>query len=126
MSIFDTFIASAISGGSIAAGITWLARNWLSERLKQSIQHEYATQLEAHKATLKSEMDMKLIEAQARLTSENAVAIERFKSDLQVAASERQLRDKHVYDREAEAIATSLRVVVVSLISASADVRQAA
>ncbi|WP_437990515.1 hypothetical protein [Sorangium sp. So ce145] len=121
--MFDTIVASGITSGLVAAAFTWLAKTWLSERLKQSIQHEYATLLEAHKTTLKAEADMKLAELQAGLTAANTSAIERLKADLQVAAAERQLRFKHIYDREAEAIAetyenlSDLRSKVVAYVS---------
>lgn len=49
-------IISLISGGIGGAILTWLLRNWISERLKQSIQHEYAQKLETHKAELNAGM----------------------------------------------------------------------
>lgn len=48
----------------LIGGILWLSRNWVKERLAQSIQHEYDTKLAEQKAglekeleTLKSELD---------------------------------------------------------------------
>ena len=40
------------SGGAIGAIVVWLLRNWITERLKQSIAHEYNEKLENHKAEL--------------------------------------------------------------------------
>lgn len=48
MDLFDNFVASLYASGLIASGFVWLTKAWLSERLKQSIQHEYATELKAH------------------------------------------------------------------------------
>lgn len=49
-----------IMAGSIGGGIiVWLARTWISERLKQSIQHEYDQKLETHKTELRSSMQAK-------------------------------------------------------------------
>jgi hypothetical protein len=51
----ETFL-SIISGGIGGAVLTWLLRNWISERIKQSIQHEYAQKLATHKAELNADM----------------------------------------------------------------------
>jgi hypothetical protein len=45
-------ILSILSGGTTGALLVWLLRGWISERLKQSIQHEYSQKLETHKAEL--------------------------------------------------------------------------
>lgn len=57
-------ILSIISGGIGGAILTWLLRNWISERLKQSIQHEYAQRLETHKAELNADMQSIIHERQ--------------------------------------------------------------
>lgn len=57
-------ILSIISGGIGGAILTWLLRNWISERLKQSIKHEYAEKLETHKAELNAKMQSILHERQ--------------------------------------------------------------
>ncbi|MDP3049232.1 MAG: hypothetical protein Q8N12_07395 [Thermodesulfovibrionales bacterium] len=45
-------IPSILSGGVTGAVLVWLLRGWISERLKQSIQHEYSQKLATHKAEL--------------------------------------------------------------------------
>jgi len=45
-------ILSILSAGITGALLVWLLRGWISERLKQSIQHEYSQKLETHKAEL--------------------------------------------------------------------------
>jgi hypothetical protein len=55
----ETFF-TILSGGAGGAILTWLLRNWISERLKQSIRHEYAEKLEAHKAQLKVDIDIRI------------------------------------------------------------------
>ncbi|HUL01032.1 MAG TPA: hypothetical protein VLX29_09270, partial [Nitrospirota bacterium] len=45
-------ILSIFFGGAGGALLMWLLRGWISERLKQSIQHEYSQKLETHKADL--------------------------------------------------------------------------
>ncbi len=47
----DPFL-SILSGGAAGALAIWLLRNWISERLKQSIAHEYSQKLESYKAEL--------------------------------------------------------------------------
>lgn len=105
MSYIESFLTSLVTSGMVTAAILWTVRLWLTERLKQSIQHEYGVLLESHKATLKAEMDLKVAGYQAKLASENAQSLERLRADLQIAASQRQLQQKHLHEREAEAIA---------------------
>jgi len=45
-------ILSILSGGLAGAALVWLLRSWISERLQQSIRHEYSQKLETHKAEL--------------------------------------------------------------------------
>ncbi len=45
-------ILSIFSGGLTGALLVWLLRGWISERLQQSIRHEYSQKLENHKAEL--------------------------------------------------------------------------
>ena len=78
-------LSSLLSGTSI-----WLTKSWISERLKNVIEHEYNEKLETHKAQLRSESD---------------IAIERLKSLLQIAASERNVRYSRVFERTAESVA---------------------
>lgn len=45
-------VLSILSGGAAGALLVWLLRKWISERLQQSIRHEYSQKLETHKAEL--------------------------------------------------------------------------
>ena len=45
-------LLSIFSGGVAGALLVWLLRGWISERLQQSIRHEYSQKLETHKAEL--------------------------------------------------------------------------
>jgi hypothetical protein len=49
----DTFL-NILSGAAAGAILVWLLRGWISERLKQSIRHEYSQKLETYKAELNS------------------------------------------------------------------------
>lgn len=53
MSIFT----SIVSGGMSGAILVWLLKSWISVRLKQSIQHEYAERLEIYKTELNSKIE---------------------------------------------------------------------
>tara|TARA_B100001059_G_scaffold194127_1_gene198143 strand:- start:514 stop:1323 length:810 start_codon:yes stop_codon:yes gene_type:complete len=46
-----------LSGGISGALLVWIAKRWISERLKQSIQHEYAEKLESYKTELNSKIE---------------------------------------------------------------------
>lgn len=50
------FLQSAIPGAVAGAILVWLSRTWISERLRQSISHEYSAKLE----TLRSDLGAKL------------------------------------------------------------------
>src|SRR5690606_28637731 len=51
------YLLSVLSGGTSGAVLVWLAKGWISERLKQSIQHEYAEKLESYKTELNSKVE---------------------------------------------------------------------
>lgn len=120
MNIVETISASVVTSGILTGAVLWMARLWLSERLRRSIEHEYATRLESHKAMLKAEMDSKVAEHQAKLDAGNAKSLERTRADLQIAAAQRQLQHKHLQEREAEAIAETYENLA-ELMSKGAD-----
>ncbi len=64
----ETIITSAATAGSL----TWVLKSWLTERLKNSIQHEYATKLEGYKLEVKSTYDTELEKLRSQLTIESA------------------------------------------------------
>jgi len=47
-----TIAAQILPGAAAGAVLVWLLRNWMSERLRQSISHEYSQKLESHKNEL--------------------------------------------------------------------------
>jgi hypothetical protein len=51
------YLLSILSGGISGAALVWLAKGWISERLKQSIRHEYAEKLESYKTELNSKVE---------------------------------------------------------------------
>ena len=53
-----TVLASLAASGALTATLVFLAKSWLSERLKQSIQHEYSEKLESFKVQLRAENDI--------------------------------------------------------------------
>jgi hypothetical protein len=57
-------ILSIISGGAGGAILSWLFRNWISERIQQSIKHEYSQKLESYKSELNANMQSILYERQ--------------------------------------------------------------
>lgn len=83
--IASTFISSLLIGAGI-----WLARSWLSERLKNSIRAEYDQKLETHKAQLKSQSD---------------IALERLRADLSIATAEHNIQFARLHEKRAEVIA---------------------
>jgi hypothetical protein len=84
------FILTIITSASVSALLIWLAKSWISERLKNAIKAEYDQKLETHKAELKAESD---------------VAIENLKSRLSITAIEHQVRFSKLHETRAEVIA---------------------
>ena len=51
------YLLSILSGGIGGAALAWLAKEWISVRLKQSIQYEYSEKLESYKTELNSKVE---------------------------------------------------------------------
>lgn len=51
------YILSIFSGGISGAALIWITKGWISERLRQSIQHEYSEKLESYKTELNSKIE---------------------------------------------------------------------
>jgi hypothetical protein len=127
----DGFIALALeivgflgvlgfTAASGAAFVVWMTKTWLSEKIRGEIKSEYDRELESLKARLKSEYDEKLETHKAQLKAQGEVEIEKLKSELNIAASQRNVRFSNLQERRAEVIAEvykSLR----RLLSAIAD-----
>ncbi len=79
--------------GALAGILIWLSREWISTRLRGSIQHEYDQKLEAHKARLQAEKDVALLELKTSLEREAALhaATHASFTEGQQAAIERRL-----------------------------------
>lgn len=81
--VITTILASASVSSGLTAALLWLTKNWIGERIKGSIQHEYDQKLESHKAQLKAEHDRE---------------IERLKVVLGDASAERNARRDYEYE----------------------------
>jgi len=68
-----TVLSSATASGILAAGLVFLAKSWISQRIKSAIEHEYAEKLESYRAQLKSEHDIALEEIKASNAQNEAV-----------------------------------------------------
>lgn len=90
------YIINILSSGAVAAAtsgtLIFLFKNWISERIKNSIEFEYNQKLETHKA---------------QLQSQNEIEITKLKADLEVAAAERNFRYSRVFEKTEETIATA-------------------
>lgn len=79
-------------GASVAASalVVWFFRTWISERLRQSIKHEYDHKLELHKAELRAAHDLEL---------------ERLRSSLERRAHEHRITFTRLHERRVETVA---------------------
>lgn len=70
---------SLLASGGLLALLVFLTKDWLTERLKQSIQHEYARDLERYRHDLRHEHDLaierlKVANAEMRAVKDTATA----------------------------------------------------
>ncbi|MFG0398143.1 hypothetical protein [Pseudomonas sp. zjy_11] len=61
------YLLSLLSGGVSGAVLVWLTKSWISERLKQSIGHEYSARLEQHKYEYSQELEKHRADLSAQL-----------------------------------------------------------
>ena len=85
-----TILTSLVASGTLTGALIWLTKSWISERIKNSIKHEY---------------DQKLAAFQAQLKAEHDIELEKLRADLQIAASERQIRYQTLHEKVAETVA---------------------
>ena len=88
------FIIQVITSASVSVALlgllVWLTKSWISERLKHAIKAEYDEKLETHKAQLKAHSDVEL---------------ERLRSQLNITATEHEVRFSRLHEKRAEIIA---------------------
>ena len=72
--MIENILAGVASGGLAGAAVIWLAKSILSERIKNSIKHEYDLRLEVHRASLKSELDKQIEMFKSQVKAQESVA----------------------------------------------------
>ena len=90
--LIDVLSSAAVSA-ALSAILIWLSREWISTRLKASIEHEYAEKLETIKAQLHAEHEVAILNIRTTFEREaalQAAAHESFAQG-QKAAMERKL-----------------------------------
>src|SRR5712691_10145063 len=65
-------LLSAASGAAVSGLLMWLFKEWISTRLRGSIQHEYDRKLETHKAQLKAEQEIAILNIKTAVAREAA------------------------------------------------------
>jgi hypothetical protein len=81
----------------LTSAIIWLSKSWISERLKNAIKNEYDVKLESHKAQLKAQSD---------------VETERLRSQLNITATEHEVRFAGLHNKRADVIAEIYSLLV--------------
>ena len=66
-------IVSAVSGAVSSGTLMWLFKEWISTRLKASIQHEYDRKLETYKTQLMTQQDLAILDIKTALAREAAL-----------------------------------------------------
>ncbi len=105
------FAVQIITSGAIstllAAGVVWLTKSWISERLKNAIKNEYDEKLATHKSQLQAQSD---------------IEIERLRSQLSIAMVEHQIKFSGFHTKRAEVIAELYRLLVQAYFDTSSFV----
>lgn len=88
----EQIISAAAVSTTVTGLLVWLFKSWISEQLKNAIKNEYDEKLETHKAQLKAQSD---------------VEIEKLRSQLNLAASEHEVRFSKLHEKRADVIAVT-------------------
>jgi len=91
-----------IPGGIAGAVVVWLGRNWISERLKRSIAHEYEIRLESARDQLRNQTESRLESLKSQLKTESEGTLERLKAELQQAGEKRRIQFETVFEKREE------------------------
>lgn len=86
------------------AFLGWLCREWISARLRASIQHEYDKKFAEYEKRVQHEYDVQLEGFKSRIHYEYDLKLESSKTDFQKVLDEHQTRFKYWYDEKAKAI----------------------
>lgn len=100
----NTVIASIISSVGITGTLGYLCRTWITTRLKESIQNEYA---------------QKRIQFEADLKSQHALELEKLRSSLNLEAVEYRIRFSQYHDKMSEIIIETYALMMKFQSSAS-------
>lgn len=114
----EFLLSIGLTAGAVSTAIVWFSKEWLSQKIKSQIEGAYAHRLESFKAELKSEYDQKLETHRAQLKAQGDVEIEKLKSELSIAAAQRQTRFSNLHERRAKVITEvygSLKEAIVAV-----------
>lgn len=81
---------SILASSVLNCFLIWLSKSWISERLKASIKHEYDQKYETFKASIQAQHNLEL---------------EKLRSELRIAAFEKEIRFAKLHERRAEVVA---------------------
>jgi len=105
-------LSSVFVSGLLTAGLIFIAKNWIGEKMKNAIKHEYDQKLETLRAQLKSTSDKEIEQLRAKLQIEAAGRNIRL---TRVFEKNRRNYFKHIYK------ALELRRAVDKLVEFNAD-----
>jgi len=63
-------LSSVVASGVLTAVLIWLSKDWMSARIRTSIQHEYDRRLDTLRAQLSAQHESHLLQLQATITRE--------------------------------------------------------
>ncbi|WP_397452548.1 hypothetical protein [Pseudomonas sp. NA-150] len=88
--IIVQLIASASVSALLTTALIWLSKSLITERLKNAIKNEYDQKLETHKAQLKAQSE---------------IEIEKLRAQLNITATEHEVRFSRLHEKRAEVLA---------------------
>jgi hypothetical protein len=100
----DEILKALLPSGILTPILFFLLWFWFSERLKASIRAENEKELTNHKARIEHDYNEKLASHTAKLNRDTELELAEFKHKLELAATERNFRFSHTFEKTAEVI----------------------
>lgn len=106
-----TILSSAGVSVLLSAALVFLAKNWISERIRGAIQSEYDQKLETHKAQLKAQNDTQLEQLKARLLLEHERQVQDIRREFEKEAHEHRVKFQQVFPQRHQGLVEIHKIV---------------
>jgi hypothetical protein len=97
-------VTGGVAGAIMGAVLVYLCREWITERLKASIKHEYDLLLESHRTRLSASAQHELETLKAKLEYENQVSLEKLRADIAIQGKEQEMKMTGLHAKRMESL----------------------